>query len=147
MGLVGTGTGTASLLVLPLAVFQRQEENRPESLKAQHPAPPNLTPSRLGLLQKPQLFVQGRTKIHQQKQQGAFGFTKKGKKTQSRHPASGRSRRCPCQDHCPRAGEGSLLTQFLTSPPGLRAAVVGTGGNKDTLLDQRKILSSQKDQG
>lgn len=44
-------------------------------------------------------------------------------------------------------GEGSLLTQFLTSPRGLRAEMVGIGSNKEALFDQRKLMSSQKDQG
>lgn len=40
-----------------------------------------------------------------------------------------------------------ILTQFLTSPPGRRAEVVGRGSNKEALFDQRKIMSSQKDPG
>lgn len=145
MGSLGTGPGTAPLPVLPLAVSEAEEQTREPESPA--PAPHNLTASRLGPLQKPQLFVQGRTKIHQQKQQGAFGFTKRGKKTPVPTSCLWNEPRCPCRESCPRAGEGSLLTQFLTSPPGLRAALVETGGNKDTLFDQRKIMSSQKDQG
>lgn len=38
--------------------------------------------------------------------------------------------------------EGSLLTQFLTSPLGLRVEVVRIGSNKEALFDQRKKMSS-----
>lgn len=109
----------------------------------------NLTPSSLGPLQKPQLFVQGGTKIHQQKQQGAFGFTKRGKRKKT-VPTSCLWKKLliPLPGTLPMGGgEGSLLTQFLTSPPGRRAEVVGRGSNKEALFDQRKIMSSQKDQG
>lgn len=38
--------------------------------------------------------------------------------------------------------EGSLLTRFLTSPPGLRAEVVGIGSNKEALFNQREKINS-----
>lgn len=98
-----------------------QEQNRyPGS-----PAPlsiGNLAPSSLGPLQKqPQLFVQGGTKIHQQKQQGIFGLTKtEGKKKTHRPyilPLEGAAY-SPAGNtaHGRAGGEGSHLTQFLTSP-------------------------------
>lgn len=72
----------------------------------------------------------------------------KGKKKKSPTSCLWKELLIPLLGTLPMGGrEGSLLTQFLTSPPGLRAEVVGIGSNKEALLDQRKIMSSPKDQG
>ena len=106
MGLLQMGTACrAQTHSRSCHVFQRQNEKTREP---EGPAPPsarNLTSSSLGLTQKPQLFVQGRTEILQQKQQGTFGFTKSGgRKSPDILPLEGASD--PLLGTLPKAGGG-----------------------------------------
>lgn len=84
-------------------LFQRQSKHRPAPHSAR-----TLASSSLRLIQKPQLFVQRGTKIHQQKQQGAFGFTKRrgGRETPVPTSCLWKEPLIPSWEHCPGAQGG-----------------------------------------
>lgn len=136
--------GTASLPVL-----QRQKKNRPQSLKAQWP-PLHATsplPASDPFKNHSFLFKEGQKYINKSNKEPLV-LPKGGKKKTVPTSCLWKKWLIPLPGTLPMgSGEGSLLTQFLTSPPGRRAEVVGRGSNKEALFDQRKIMSSQKDQG
>lgn len=137
-------TPSTAISCVPEAEEQTTEPENPVPASAC-----NLTPFQPRTRSKTTAFCSRRNKNTSTKATRSLWFYQKGKKKKM-VPTSclWKEPLIPLPGTVPMGGgEGSLLTQFLTSPRGLRAEMVGIGSNKEALFDQRKLMSSQKDQG